>query len=137
MAWRFKASFFPWTSVATVDANVTTIESVDATTALETAAGAALTTAAIPAATVTALGTGSTLTSVKLASDGLDAVATTAPTGPATTFREMVVQTWRRWFRKSTMTETQLKTYADNGTTVVTTQTVADDGTVETQGTAT
>lgn len=80
-------------------------------------------------------------TGFKLASDGLDSVATTAPTGPAANFREMIVQTWRRFFRKSTRTYTggtqQIVTYADNGTTPITTQTISDDATTETQGTAT
>lgn len=76
----------------------------------------------------------------KLASDGLDSVATTAPTGPAANFREMIVQTWRRFFKRSTRTYSggtqQIVTYADNGTTPVTTQTISDDGTTETQGVA-
>jgi hypothetical protein len=49
----------------------------------------------------------------------------------------MVIQIWRRFFKKSTLTATQLKTYADDGSTVVTTQTVSDDGTTQTQGAAT
>lgn len=75
-------------------------------------------------------------TGYKLASDGLDTISTTAPSGVATNFREMLVQVWRRFFKKSTLTSTQLKTYADDGTTVVTTQTVSDDGTTQTQGAA-
>jgi hypothetical protein len=75
-------------------------------------------------------------TGFKLASDGLDAVATTAPAGVASNFREMVVQTWRRFFKKATATSTQVKTYADNGTSVLTTQAVSDDGTTQTQGAA-
>lgn len=67
-------------------------------------------------------------TGFKLASDGLDSIAVTAPSGVATTFPGMVVQTWRRFFRKATRTATELKTYADNGSTVVTTQAVTDDG---------
>lgn len=72
----------------------------------------------------------------KLASDGLDSISTTAPAGVASTFREMVVQTWRRFFAKATKTDTQIKTYADNGTTVLTTQTISDSGGTETQGKA-
>lgn len=72
----------------------------------------------------------------RLTANGLDDVLTTAPTGVAANFREMVVQTWRRFFKKATKTSTQIKTYADNGTTVVTTQTVSDDSTTETQGVA-
>lgn len=74
------------------------------------------------------------VTGFKLASDGLDSISTTAPTGVAANFREMVVQTWRRFFKKSTLTATQLKTFGDNGTTVLTTQAVSDDGTTQTQG---
>lgn len=75
-------------------------------------------------------------TGYSLASTGLDSIAVTAPSGVATTFPGMVVQLWRRFFKKATKTSTQIKTYADDGTTVVTTQTVSDDGTTETQGAA-
>lgn len=71
---------------------------------------------------------------VVLAAAGLDSITATAPSGVASNFREMLVQVWRRFFKKSTLTATQLKTYADDGTTVVTTQTVSDDGTTQTQG---
>lgn len=69
---------------------------------------------------------------MKLASDGLDSIAVTAPGGVASTFPQMVVQTWRRFFKKVTKTSTQFKTYADDGTTVVTTQTLSDNGTTQT-----
>ena len=72
----------------------------------------------------------------RLATDGLDAIGTAAPSGVASTFREMLVQLWRRSFRKATLTSTQMKTYADDGTTVLTTQAVSDDGTTQTQGAA-
>ena len=75
-------------------------------------------------------------TGYKLASDGLDSVSTTAPTGVASNFREMIVQLWRRFFKKATLTSTELKTYADDGTTPITTQSVSDDGTTQTQGAA-
>lgn len=71
-----------------------------------------------------------------LAAAGLDAIAVTPPTVPATTFPGMVVQLWRRFFKKSTLTNSQLKTFADDGTTVVTTQALSDDGTTQTQGAA-
>lgn len=90
--------------------------------------------AASPAGTVSA--TISDKTGFKLASDGLDSIATTAPAGAASNFREMVVQTWRRFFKKATKTDSQLITYADNGTTPITTQSVNDDGSTETQGAA-
>ena len=75
-------------------------------------------------------------TGFKLASDGLDSVATTAPTGVASNFREMIVAVWRRFFKKATKTDTEIKTYADapNDTDVLTTQAISDDGTTETQG---
>lgn len=86
--------------------------------------------------TVGAVTTVSDKTGYALASDGLDAIDTTAPSGVATNFREMVVQVWRRFFKKATMTSTALKTYADDGATEVTSQTLADDGTTQTQGAA-
>jgi hypothetical protein len=76
-------------------------------------------------------------TGFKLASDGLDTIAITAPVGAASNFREMIVQVWRRFFRKATRTDSAIITYADNGTTPVTTQVISNDGTTETQGTAT
>lgn len=66
-----------------------------------------------------------------LAADGLDAISTTAPTGVAADFREMMVQLWRRQFKRSTLTSTELKTYADDDVSVLTTQVVSDDGTVQ------
>lgn len=98
---------------------------------------AAMATAASLSSLATTVGAaGAGLTSVTLAATGLDAITTTAPTTVADTFPKMVVQLWRRFFKKATATTTQIKTYADNGTTVVTTQTVADDGTTQTQGAA-
>lgn len=76
-------------------------------------------------------------TGFKLASDGLDAVAVTAPTGVATTFPAMMVQVWRRFFKKVVVSTTEIKTYANDGTTVITTQTRAETSTTQTQGTAT
>ena len=75
-------------------------------------------------------------TGYKLASDGLDSISTTAPSGVASNFREMMVQVWRRFFRKTTKTSSQIKTYADDGTTVTTTQAISNDGTTQTQGAA-
>ena len=73
---------------------------------------------------------------VTLASDGLDSVATTAPTGVAANFREMIVQLWRRFFKKATKTSEEIKTYADNGNDVLTTQ-VISEGDTDSQGAAT
>jgi len=56
--------------------------------------------------------------------------------GPAAGILEQVRQLWRRFFKQSTMTASQLKTYADDGITVVTTQALSDDGVTQTQGAA-
>ena len=71
----------------------------------------------------------------KLASDGLDSVSTAEPAGVASNFREMLVQVWRRFFKKTTATKSQLKTYTDAGA-ANTTQTVTHDGTTKTVGNA-
>lgn len=71
-----------------------------------------------------------------LVATGLDAIAVTAPTGVATTFPQMVVQTWRRFFRKVVKTDAAITTYADNGSTAVTTQTISSASGTDTQGAA-
>jgi hypothetical protein len=68
---------------------------------------------------------------------GLDAIQTAPPTGPATTFREMVVMIYRRFFMRATRSATEIRTYADNGVTTITTQPISTTGTDETQGAAT
>lgn len=78
-------------------------------------------------------------TGFKLASDGLDQIAITDPGGVADTWPKMVVQTWRRFFKKAAKDANtgEIYTYADNGTTVRTTQSYTDDGAGnETQGAA-
>ncbi len=77
-------------------------------------------------------------TGYALAADGLDTVATTAPSGVASNFREMIVQTWRWFYKRSAKDSTAktLKTYADDGTTVVTTATIEETPTTETKGAA-
>lgn len=77
-----------------------------------------------------------------LASDGLDSISTTQPAGVASNFREMVIQTWCFFFKKSKLVKTGLETgtlttYKDDGTTVATTQAVSDDGTTEEKGAST
>ncbi len=74
-------------------------------------------------------------TGYKLASDGLDSVSTTEPSGVASNFREMLVQVWRRLFKKTTMSNTVLKAYKDSGA-VATEQDLTDDGTTQTVGDA-
>lgn len=71
----------------------------------------------------------------KLSAGGLDGITVTEPTGVATNFAGMMVQLWRRFFKKSVLDHTglTLKTYKDDNSTVVTTQTVSESSTVETQ----
>jgi len=78
-----------------------------------------------------------TKTGFKLASDGLDSVSIASPSGVATNFREMMVQLWRRFFKKADRSSDTIQTYADNGTTVLTEQAISDVEGVETQGAAT
>jgi hypothetical protein len=77
-------------------------------------------------------------TDYTLSSSGLDSISTTQPAGVATTFREMVVQTWRRFFKKITKDTATLdiKTYADNNSTVLTTQAISSIGDTDTVGPA-
>jgi hypothetical protein len=75
-----------------------------------------------------------------LAPTGLDAIPTTAPAGVAGTFREMIVAVWRKYYRRAVkdMTTATIRTFADDGTTILTTQPFADDGAGnETLGSAT
>ncbi len=71
-----------------------------------------------------------------LSSDGLDGVSITEPTGVASNFREMVVQTWRRWFGKTTFSKTQIQHYRSDETTVATEQAISETSTLATQGEA-
>jgi len=80
--------------------------------------------------------TNSDKTGYSLAATGLDSITATTPTGVATTFPQKLVQVWHRFFGKVTMTATQLKTYDDAGTGTLTTQTLSDDSTTQTQGKA-
>ena len=75
-------------------------------------------------------------TGYKLASDGLDSVAITYPSGVASNFREMMIQLWIRFFGKVTKTDSAIRTYAANGTDVLTTQVISDTAGTETQGAA-
>jgi hypothetical protein len=73
---------------------------------------------------------GAGLTSVGLGAAGLDQIPVTDPGGVATTFPRMMVQVWRLWFRRSTKTtaDQSIRTYADDGITVRTSQGYTDDG---------
>ena len=73
----------------------------------------------------------------QLAAAGLNNISAADPGVVATTWAQMVVQTWRRLFKKSDLTTTALKTYADNGTSVVTTQVVSEAAGTKTQNAAT
>jgi hypothetical protein len=75
-----------------------------------------------------AVATNADKTGYKLAADGLDVISTAPPMAVAGTFREMVIQVWRRFFKKCKLSATDLKTYRDDGTTVATTQSVTDQG---------
>jgi hypothetical protein len=69
-------------------------------------------------------------TGYSLASTGLDSISVAAPAGAASTFPGMLVQVWRRFFKATAKSASNLtiKTFADDGTTVVTTQRYTDDG---------
>lgn len=77
------------------------------------------------------------ITTASIADGAITDAKITVPTvsGVATGVLGMIVQTWRRFFKKATKTSTELKTYADNGSTVLTTQTVTE-GATEEQGAA-
>jgi hypothetical protein len=104
------------------------------TTTLLSRIGSAL---AITGGAVT-IGTNNDKTGYTLSAAGLDQIAVSDPGAPAnvTTIPKMIVALWRRFFKKSTLTATQLKTFADDNATVNSTQTVSDDGTTQTQGAA-
>lgn len=78
-------------------------------------------------------------TGFKLAADGLDSIDASQPAGVAANWAEMVVLLYRRFFKKVTHdTNTgEIKTFADDGTTPLTTQSATESGGVETQGAAT
>lgn len=78
-------------------------------------------------------------TGFKLAADGLDSIDASQPAGVAANWPEMLVLLYRRFFKKVTHdTNTgEIKTFADDGTTPLTTQAATESGGVETQGAAT
>jgi len=68
-------------------------------------------------------------TGFKLASNGLDAISMTAPTGLANNFREAIIATWR-WFYKASDKDVvpgRIRTLADDGVTVLTSQPYTSD----------
>jgi hypothetical protein len=60
-----------------------------------------------------------------------------AVTGVETGFLERMVQVWRRFFAKIDKTATELQTYDDAGTSVLTTQTIVETTNTQTVGAAT
>jgi len=73
---------------------------------------------------------------VVLSAGGLDNIPVSDPGGVADEWDEMLVQVWRRFFKKVDRNATQIRTYDDSGNTVRTTQTVTDDGTTTIVGAA-
>jgi hypothetical protein len=73
---------------------------------------------------------------VSIQPTGLDAIGVWVPSGPAATFPEMVVRLYRRFFGPVSLTTNQIRTYADDGVTVYTTQALGDDGITQSQGAA-
>lgn len=59
-----------------------------------------------------------------------------APSGVASGILEKIDQLWRRFFKRTVYDGTNLKTYADDGTSVLTTQALGKTGTTQTQGAA-
>lgn len=70
---------------------------------------------------------------VTLVATGLDNIPTTEPNGVADTFREMQVQMWRRFFKKTARTATKIYTYND-ANVACTTQDWSDSGGVQIAG---
>ena len=66
-----------------------------------------------------------------LSPTGLDNILTTEPSGRATTFREMIVQFYMRFFNKVTKDASTIKTYDTDGN-VVTSQSYTDGDTTDT-----
>jgi hypothetical protein len=82
--------------------------------------------------------TSDTIGTVTLSSTGLDNVTTTLPVGPATTFRDQMVLLYQRFFGKTDISAAGgINVYDTDNTTVLTTQTISDNGTTQTIGAAT
>lgn len=115
------------------DARIANLDAAVSTRSTYSGGAVASVTAPVTAGTVT------DKTGYSLAAAGLDQIPITDPGGIAgqTTFPKLLVALYRRFFRKTTLTVTQLKHYADDGSTVNTTQAMSDDSTTQTTGTAT
>src|SRR5437016_196355 len=82
--------------------------------------GTTISTTQVVASVTGAVGSVTTVsdkTGYSLGATGLDTITASDPAAVATTFPQMVVQTWRRFFKRSTLTSTQLKTYKDDNST--------------------
>jgi hypothetical protein len=73
---------------------------------------------------------------VSIQPTGLDAIRVWVPFGSVATFPEMVVRLYRRFFGPVSLAANQIRTYADDGVTIYTTQALGDDGTTLTQSAA-
>jgi hypothetical protein len=77
------------------------------------------------------VGSNTDKTGYSLSASGLDAIVVTDPgeVDNMTTLSSMIVATWRFFYKKTTMTSTQMKAYADDDNTVNATWTLTNDGT--------
>lgn len=101
--------------------------------------GVAITSAGSDKHDIALLGSGDMLGGVTLTDGSItSAKFTIAPiTGPATGILEQIRQTWRAFFKKSTKTASKIKTYADDGSTVITDQDISSASGTDTRGPAT
>jgi hypothetical protein len=69
-------------------------------------------------------------TGFSLAAGGLNLIDTTPEAGAASTFRGMLIQLFRRFYRPATKSKSTgtIQTFADDGFTILTTQSFSDDG---------
>lgn len=74
----------------------------------------------------------------RLDATGLDAISVADPGSPASqdTLSKKVVGIWRSIFGKSSLDDNYLKMYDADGTTVISTQAMSDDGVTQTRGEA-
>ena len=68
---------------------------------------------------------------VVLGASGLEGISIDDPGGVASNFSEMMVQLWRRFFKKVSKDNGYIKTYDDLGSTVVTTQEISTNGSLD------
>lgn len=75
-------------------------------------------------------------TGYQLAANGLDIIPITDPGAVANmnSFPKLIVALWRYFYRQTTATLSQLRTYKDDNTTVNVTMPLTNDGTTQTKG---